>query len=146
MNAAIPANSRVLLDTVTLIYYLEGNPRHGAAAEELLRRIEAGEITGIVSSLVFTELLAPLYRAGEERMAQGLIDRLRSFRNLDVIDVNPPIAARAAQLRAIHGLRTPDAIHAATALQSEATGILSNDKGFRRLENELTVWLFDDFS
>lgn len=144
MTAAIPKGSRVLLDTVTLIYFLERHPRHGAPAENLLHRIETGEITGLLSSLAFAELLVPLYRAGEDGAATGLIDRLRRYRNLDVVDLNPPIASRAAQLRAIHGLRTPDAIHAATALLSGATGIVTNDEGFRRLKNELRIWLFDD--
>jgi predicted nucleic acid-binding protein len=60
--------------------------------------------------------------------------------------MNPGIAARAAQIRATHGLRTPDAIHAATALQSGASGIVTNDAGFRRLENETNIWLFKDIS
>jgi uncharacterized protein len=145
LRASIPSGSRVLLDTVALIYYLEEHARYGVAAEELLHRIETEEVQGVLSSLVFAELLVPLYRAGQEGAAAALVDRLRSFRNLAVVDLNPTITSKAAHLRATYGLRTPDAIHAATALVTEATGIVSNDAGFRRLERELRIWLFDDF-
>ena len=49
----------------------------------------------------------------------------------------------AARLRAVHGLRTPDAIHAATALESGAMGIITNDKAFLKIAtNDFGVWLF----
>ena len=52
----------------------------------------------------------------------------------------------AARLRARYGLRTPDAIHGATALLGQADGILTNDKNFNHLANEgLSIWLFDQF-
>jgi len=50
----------------------------------------------------------------------------------------------AARLRADHGLRTPDAIHGATAIVTQATGILTNDKWLKALTHEgLSAWLFD---
>ena len=139
----IPPGSRGLLDTCTLIYFLEEHPRFGPVAERLLHRIETGDLEGRLSALAFAELLVPAYRAGEDRAAALLLDRVQGFRNLMVLDVNPAIAASAARLRAAYGLRTPDAIHAATALESQATGIVSNDAAFRRLEGALTVWLFE---
>jgi len=43
--------------------------------------------------------------------------------------------------RVAHGLRTPDAIHAAMALVSEADGMLTDDRRLRRLESEgIEVW------
>jgi len=53
----------------------------------------------------------------------------------------------AARLRAQHGLRTPDAIHGATAVVGGAKGILSNDKALACLESEgLQVWTFESFA
>lgn len=143
---SIPAGSRVLLDTVVLVYYLEEHPRYGAPAEKIFHRIEAGEVTGVLASLVFAELLVPLYRAGRASAAARLVDRLCTFRNMKVVDLDPAIASRAAQLRAAYGLRTPDAVHVATAFVSQADGIVSNDAALRRLQGELQVWLFDEFA
>jgi len=44
------------------------------------------------------------------------------------------IADRAAQLRAEYRLRTPDAIQVATVIAGEATGLVTNDFGMRRVE------------
>jgi len=40
---------------------------------------------------------------------------------------------------------TPNAIHAATAMLSGASGMLTNDKQLRVLSHtELSIWFFDD--
>ncbi len=145
-QAGIPSGSTILLDTVTLIYFLEEHSRYGMFAERCLRRIESGELRGVLSSLVFAELLVPLYRTGDVAAANGLVSRLSGFANLSIHELDAATSATAARLRAKHGLRTPDAIHAATALSVGADGVLTNDQQFQRLEDEgLTVWLFDDF-
>ena len=142
---AIPDGKSVLLDTVALIYFLESHQRYGPLAESSLKRIEKGQIRGIISSLVFAELLVPLYRADDKAAASGLVSRLSGFANLAIHDLDAKASATAARLRAEYGLRTPDAIHAATALRTGADGILTNDRQLRRLDREqLTIWLFDD--
>ncbi len=50
-------------------------------------------------------------------------------------------------MQADHGLRTPDAIHGATAIITQASGILTNDKQLKVLTREgLSIWLFDTLS
>ena len=140
----IPKGSQVLLDTVALIYFLEENERYSKQAEKIFKRIESGQLRGVMSSLVFAELLVPLYRSGDSQAAAGLSNRLRNFRNLEVIPLTTEIGIEAARLRAEYGLRTPDAIHAATAITTQSSGILSNDKQLKVLTREgLSVWLFD---
>ena len=48
-----------------------------------------------------------------------------------------------ARLRAVTGLKTPDAIHAATALQAECLLFITNDADFRRVDG-LPVAILDD--
>ena len=140
----IPKGSRVLLDTVALVYFLGQNPRYAKPAEAIFRRIESGELQGVMASLVFAELLVPLFRAGDHSAATGLTHRLSHFHNLEVIPLTTEINREAARLRADHGLRTPDAIHAATALMTQASGVLTNDKRLQVLKQEgLSIWLFD---
>ena len=140
----IPKGSRVLLDTVALIYFLEENERYSKSAEKIFSRIESGQLQGVIASLVFAELLVPLYRSGDPQAATGLSNRLRNFRNLEVIPLTTEISMGAARLRADYGLRTPDAIHAATAISTQSTGILTNDKRLKMLSPEgLSIWLFD---
>ncbi|QYO61980.1 PIN domain-containing protein [Leptolyngbya sp. 7M] len=48
-----------------------------------------------------------------------------------MIRINQPILRSAAQLRATTNLKTPDAIHAATALAARSTLFLTSDSQFR---------------
>ncbi len=143
----IPDGQTILLDTSVLIYYLENHKRYGQKATDCLMDIENGRINGVISTLVFSELLVPLFRVGDKKTVSGLVSRLTNFRNLAVYSVDQIVGVAAARLRAAYGFRTPDAIHAATAISANAQGILTNDKQMRRLEKEnLNIWIFDDLT
>ena len=144
MGLMIANGSRVLLDTVALIYFLEENARYSKKAEAIFGRIESGDLQGVMANLVFAELLVPLYRSGAPEAAAGLTNRLINFHNLEVIPLTTEISMEAARLRADHGLRTPDAIHGATAIVTQASGLLTNDNRLKVLGQEgLSIWLFD---
>ncbi|MDY0269745.1 type II toxin-antitoxin system VapC family toxin [Trichloromonas sp.] len=95
------------LDTVTLIYYLERHPAYYPAARTLFEKIERGNISAVISTLVFAELLVPAYRAGQPQLAEKVTHILSHYPNLRVIPLSSELAAAAAQLRAEHQLRTP---------------------------------------
>lgn len=50
-----------------------------------------------------------------------------------MVEPSVQICRMAARLRAKHGIRTPDAIHVATALATGATEFLTNDRGLSRV-------------
>lgn len=52
-----------------------------------------------------------------------------------LIPISQFILRQAANLRATTSLKTPDAIHAATALSVSCNQFLTNDKGFRNVAN-----------
>lgn len=61
-----------------------------------------------------------------------------------LLPVTRPILREAARLRAdVSGLRTPDALHAATALLHGCAMFLTNDKAFRRVPG-LSLTVLDD--
>ena len=96
-----------------------------------------------MSSLVFAELLVPAYRAGRPEEAERVREILTSFPNLEIVPLTPAIASSAARLRAQFGVRTPDAIHLATAICHQAAGFITKYKGFQRMESELNIWMMD---
>ncbi|MGI8468842.1 MAG: type II toxin-antitoxin system VapC family toxin [Pyrinomonadaceae bacterium] len=49
--------------------------------------------------------------------------------------INRVILRQAADLRAIQNLKTPDAVHASTAIASNCSYFVTNDNGFKRLSN-----------
>jgi predicted nucleic acid-binding protein len=88
-----------------------------------------------------TELLVLPYRAGDEARANDFYTLLSTYPNLDWVAPNLEIADLAARIRAVHRLRTPDALQVATAVHSRATGLITNDAVFERVEGIQTLVL-----
>jgi uncharacterized protein len=131
------------LDTMVFIYFLERHPSHYTTAKTLFQRIEKGEIRAVISSLIFAELLVPIYRNKDIKQAETIFRLLSNFPNMHIVSVTPQISVRAAQIRSIHGMRTPDAIHAATALEASADAIITRDKEFQKIQEMINVIWFE---
>ena len=91
-----------------------------------------------------TELLVHPYREGDVVRVNEILGLLSTYPNLEWVAPQLDIAARAAELRAQYGLRTPDALQAATAVHSNATAFLTNDPVFRRIKS-FEACILDDF-
>jgi predicted nucleic acid-binding protein len=48
-------------------------------------------------------------------------------------EIDAAVVDRATEIRAQYGLKTPDAIHAATALLSDSAAFWTTDKNFRKI-------------
>jgi predicted nucleic acid-binding protein len=90
-----------------------------------------------------TELLAKPYRELSPARVNEIHGWYSTSPQLRWIAPNLDTADVAAQFRARHGLRTPDALQAATAARYGATGLVANDKVFRRVSAFETL-LFDE--
>jgi predicted nucleic acid-binding protein len=88
-----------------------------------------------------TELLVLPYREGDEQRADDIYGLLATYPNLDWIAPNLEIADLAARIRALHRLRTPDALQAATAVHTQSTGLITNDPIFARVKGFETMIL-----
>jgi predicted nucleic acid-binding protein len=145
LTYAVPDGSRILLDSVSVVYYLERNPRYFAAAEEWMERVNAGRLSAAASVLLLSEVLFPAYRAGNPAAARQARAALERIPNFELVEVTAGVSDVAARLRADHNLRTPDALHVATALSEGAEWLVTNDHRLRRVQAEgIRVWLFDD--
>jgi len=60
------------------------------------------------------------------------------------LPIDQAILEMAANLRATYRLKTPDSIHAATALQHGSSLFLTNDAGFRKVSG-LNVAILGEF-
>jgi len=89
------------------------------------------------------ELLVHPYRQGDQDGVDAFYALLSTYPNLGWVVTSLDIADEAARLRAEHNLKTPDAIQAATALLSQATGLVSNDPAFLRVK-QLEVLILDN--
>jgi predicted nucleic acid-binding protein len=133
LGAFLRRHSRVGLDTSLFIYLLEENEQYVRQASEVFEWLENGANTGVTSTLTLTELLVRPYRDSNEELVNRYYTLLTLFPNLEWIAPDLRIADRAARIRAHHGLRTPDALQIATAVESGATAILTNDSSWQRV-------------
>jgi uncharacterized protein len=142
--AELPQGQVLALDTVALVYFLERHPTFYPTVKTLFEQIETNRFSAVMCSLAFAELLVPAYRAGQSQEVVKIMEILHNFPHLEIVPLSSSIAAEAARLRARYSLRTPDAIHLATALERKAALFVTNDKKLQRLQTELPVWLIGE--
>lgn len=143
----VPEHGTIAFDSVALVYFIEQHPKFFVLSERIFERIVTGNARGVASSLVFAELLVPHFRLGGPTRARAVTDTVYNFPNLECVEATDSIGFIAARLRADHTLRTPDAVHVATALDRGAEWFVTNDRRLRRVEREgIKVWLFSEHS
>jgi len=141
LRAFLRRHRRIALDTSVFIYQLEANARYLALTDHIFSWIERPGGKAVTSTITMTELLVQPYRVADQQQADEFYVLLSTYPNLEWIAPNLEIADRAAKLRALHGLRTPDALHAATAIHAGATGLVTNDPVFQRMKDFETLLL-----
>lgn len=98
----------------------------------------------VTATITLTEILVPHYRNLDQQLVDDFYGLLSTYPNLEWISIDLEVADIGARVRAQHNLRTPDALHAATALHSRATALVTNDTVFRRVHGFEAIVL-DDF-
>jgi predicted nucleic acid-binding protein len=125
------------VDTAPLIYLIEENPIYLPFVRPFFEAVHRGEFRVTTSVLTLTEVLVHPMRHGDQELADQYRQILLQASEVTTVPVSEMIAEEAAQLRARHGLRTPDAIQLATAIHSGASSFLTNDSrlpGFASLK------------
>ncbi len=134
---------RVALDTSIFIYQVEANPKYYSLSDVVFEWLEKQGNEAVTSTLSLTELLVPAYREGNEKRIQTYYGLFRTYPSLTWIPPDLEVADVAARMRAAYGLKTPDAIQAATAIYSGASAFLTNDPIFKRLK-ETEILILDE--
>ena len=135
------------IDSMVFVYHFEGNEEFGPAAGRLLQAAEEGSCRLVCSVISLLEVLVVPKRRGREDLCRVYREMFESFPHLAVVPVDPVIAEIASDLRAAQNLRTPDAIHLATALHAGAEAFVSQDARLKNLPlGELRVLPLDEVS
>jgi predicted nucleic acid-binding protein len=136
----IPSSSKIYIDTAVAIYSVEWNPEYFALLQPLWLKFQAEEIELVSSELILMEsLVIPL--RNKDTLLVNAYEELLLSEQMQLIPIDRAILRQAANLRATTNLKTPDAIHAATAISVNCDLFLTNDKGFRHLSSLPTVIL-----
>ena len=141
LRAFLRRHHLIALDTSVFIYQLEANARYLPLTDHIFSWLERPDSNAVTSTVNKTELLVQPYRDADDQRVDEFFGLLSTFPNLDWIAPNLEIADLAARFRALHRLRTPDALQAATAAHAHATGLITNDAVFERVDTFETLVL-----
>ena len=139
----LPASGAVYADANIALYTVNSHPVYAPLCVPLWQTAQQGTITVVSIELTLLETLVGPMRAGDTlkvMFSANLWNRPGAY----LLPITQDILREAARLRAaIPGLKTPDAIHATTALLQGCTLFVTNDMGFRRVSG-LPLVLLDD--
>jgi len=128
-----PIAGDVYVDTNALIDRVERIEPYLSASMPLWDALDAGLLRCVTSQLTLLETLVKPLRDGNLALASLYRQVLQGTSGLSCLPIHHAVIETAARLRADHRLRTPDAIHAATALESSCVLFVTNDPDFRRV-------------
>lgn len=135
-------SSQIYLDTVTIIYSVERFPEYIALLDPMWRQLRVGTLQIITSEITLLEtLVMPIRQSNADLVMR--YERLLTASEVSLIPIDQTILKSAANLRATTNLKTPDAIHVATALNMGCSLFLTNDSGLRAIPGLSVVVLKD---
>ncbi len=141
----IPAGALVGLDTSPFIYFMEAHSLYGPLVRPFFElRLDQGLNRAVTSVVSLAEVLSKPLTAGRTDLVQAHRDYLTKSPNLQLAPVTVAAAERAAYLRSQYGLKTPDALQVAVALEQGASLFITNDVKLRKV-TELTVVMLLDY-
>jgi predicted nucleic acid-binding protein len=143
LQDALRGVHRLAFDTSPLIYLIEKHPTYFDRMVFIIHAVQNNPIDGVASVLVLTEVLVQPLRAEDLALAKDYEDIFLNSVNFRLLPVDGPVARQAAHLRAHYNLRTPDALHLATAITSGSNAFFTNDLALKRVK-EVRVIVLDE--
>ncbi|MCE9616243.1 MAG: PIN domain-containing protein [Lentisphaerae bacterium] len=123
---------QIFIDTAPLIYLAEGAvERRERVALQLSQWVRDGALLS-TSTLTLLEVLVLPKREGDRARERTYRALLMDLFSAPLVALDQAVADVAADLRATHGLRTPDAVQLASALVSGCTIFYTNDRRLKR--------------
>lgn len=142
-SLTLPPAGLVYVDTSILIYSVETHAAYWPILQPLWQAARTARITLATSELTILETLVGPLKSGNTVLVEAY-NQLLTSSEMRLFPIAQPILREAASLRAgVPGLRTPDAVHAVTALFADCAMFLTNDPGFHRVSRLPTVVLDD---
>ena len=138
----LPTHGPVYLDANGFIYSVERVEPHRTLLEPMWRQARAGEFDVASSDITVLETLVKPLREGDE-VVEMLLRSMFDAQEVSLVPATRELWEDAAHIRADAGLKTPDALHAATALSAGCARFVTNDTDFRRVEG-LPIVVLDD--
>jgi predicted nucleic acid-binding protein len=141
-SLTVPSSGLVYLDANAVIYSVEKHPIYWPLLQPLWLAAKGKTIEIVSSDLTLMESLVAPLKSGDTALA-NTYEQLFQQAQTRLLPIAQDILREAARLRATTKLKTPDAIHLATAQQMVCVLFVTNDVGFRGVPN-LPLVILDD--
>jgi predicted nucleic acid-binding protein len=132
------------VDTAAFIYFIEAHPTYLPSLRPLFDAADREVLTIVTSAVTLLEVLVVPYRAGNQPLAQRYEALLTRGRGVILREIDRSLLRAAAQLRAVAGVRTPDALQLSAALAEGCTTFVTNDRRLPSLPG-LRILLLDNY-
>jgi len=132
-SIALPASGSVYVDANAIICAVDKNATYWPLLKPVWQAGLTGSVRLTTSALSLLEVLVGPTKKGDAALV-ATYDGLLHSPDMDLVPIDELILREAVRLRAaVGGLRTPDALHAATGLLHSATIFITNDSKFRKV-------------
>ena len=139
---SFPLNAKVYLDTSPIIYSVEKHTDYWQLLTSLWQSLKNNEIEVYTSELTLLETLVQPIKQNNQTLI-STYETLLTNTDIQLLPINRDILRESANLRATKNLKTPDAIHTATAFSANCEYLITNDNSFKRLSNINIIILSD---
>jgi len=129
----LPESGTVYLDANGFIYSIERIDPYRSMLDTLWLTVSVGQVKVVTSELTLLEVLVKPLKVGDATTATLFRTVLKHTPDVQMLRITQSVLEAAANLRATLGLKTPDAIHVATALLNNSVLFVTNDSAFRRV-------------
>jgi predicted nucleic acid-binding protein len=136
---------RVYFDTNIFIYIIEGSLQYQNIIDDIAQSIIQKDFEIHTSYITLTEILPPLVKRGDKDIISGTIEFVRNKGFFQLSNADEEICLQAGFLRGELKMKTPDALHVATAIKQNCNVFLTNDAGIRVPQNMQRI-LLSEFS
>jgi predicted nucleic acid-binding protein len=130
-------------DSAAFIYFIEEDPRFLAPVEALFQETAAGRCQLVTSAVTLLEVLVMPHRNRDSALAERYEALLTRSRGLHVVGISTDQLRAAAQLRAVTGMKTPDALQVAAALSTGCRTFVTNDGRIPAIPNLRVLQIAD---
>jgi predicted nucleic acid-binding protein len=132
-SLVLPSSGLIYIDSDIIIYSVETHPAYWPHLQPLWQAARTGSLSIVSSELALMETLIGPLRAKDTILVTAY-EQVFQSPEMRLHPISQTVLREGARLRAtIQALRTPDALHAASAAVVSCTMFLSNDVGFRRV-------------
>ncbi len=127
----LPATGSIYIDANIVIYAVEKIEPYHSFLSPLWQVVSSGTLCIVTSELTWLETLTKPIRDGNYAL-ETIFHSFLTAREVQLIPSNLAIWEQAARLRSL-GLKTPDALHAATGIAAGCSLFLTNNLIFSRV-------------